>query len=180
MAPEYGRTKLDDQYLTNLLLKINAKVCRAIWIAIFSIMHIFVFCLAGNYLNMVFSVLIFQSAWWIEFATSNWKKPCHSSRIQKCNHNFRYGCFPQCCQKVQYTIRCCCKLHTFLTLISYILLPVLALFLLMNYLWNIRSIVTYHLSIHNIMLFLTIRLLVPWGGLSFQDTELLCALCHLN
>ena len=54
LAPEYGRTKLDDQYLTNLLLQINAKVCRAIWIAIFSIMHIFVFCLAGNYLNMVF------------------------------------------------------------------------------------------------------------------------------
>jgi hypothetical protein len=171
LALEYARTKLDDQYLTNVLLKINAKVCKAICIAIFSIMHILVFCLAGNYLNMVFFVLIFQSACWIEFATSNWKKPCHSSRIQKFNHNLRYGCFPQSCKKSNIPP---------VAAVNYILLPVLALFLLMNYLWNIRSIVTYHLSIHNIILFLPIKLLVPWGGLSFQDTELLCALSHLD
>jgi hypothetical protein len=53
LAPEYGRAKLDDQYLTNVLLKINAKVCRDICAAILNIMHNFVFLFAGHYLNMV-------------------------------------------------------------------------------------------------------------------------------
>ena len=78
-------TRVNDQYLTNVLLKINAKVCSSSPWDLRASPHLY---MAIMYFWYFFP---FQTAGWHEFIAPNWNIPSNSSSVQGPKYNLGNG-----------------------------------------------------------------------------------------
>jgi len=159
--------KLDDQYLTNVLLKINAKVCGAFP---FIKTSFIIFCV---FVNCQFECILLLSYFssislvgWIHFWKLKETKPfllCRWFRplsLVWMFHMVHHG-------------------RMYHPLLRYVMdFCALFLFSRCSTVWNPLS--SYNQSFIDVGPYISvpIRLLVPWVGLGSPDTELPCALNH--
>lgn len=88
---------LNDQYLTNLLLKINAKVMISSWINLCSFW----------YNNLIVNLCHFCIAWWIEFSFGYGAVRNNASGNESSYHHYWNGCISWFSWTVwSYTIHC--------------------------------------------------------------------------
>lgn len=97
-------TRINDQYLTNVLLKINAKVPYFV-------------SLSSNFtplLSLFLIICLSYTVRWYKLLLVNWKIISYSSGIRHTDNHFGHGCFPWISWAFGYSFNCCgifTKLH---------------------------------------------------------------------
>jgi len=80
--------RVNDQYLTNVLLKINAKVCYFHCLVSFFGKYIYTVHLVFRLLSLIF---ICCAAWWLEFYFRSWTCSFYPSCFESSHHRYWHG-----------------------------------------------------------------------------------------